>query len=168
MHVVGPRGGTCGHHIYQIYASYLHVRILYEFLGTFQSLKVFGKFKNKSKCFWKPSSKFTIRNGYLVTVYKSGFEACLWSTSCASALVLALEIRRISSPCAVIVDPDEKLVPLVPQKIGNADACAWRRVWNDASTVALIDSTSWKKAFVSRPWKFVQTTGLLKELQNGL
>ena len=51
MHVVGPRGGTCGHHIYQIYASYLHVRILYEFLGTFQSLKVFGKFKNKSKCF---------------------------------------------------------------------------------------------------------------------
>jgi hypothetical protein len=99
MHVVGPRGGTCGHHIYQIYASYLHVRILYEFLGTFQSLKVFGKFKNKSKCFWKPSSKFTIRNGYLVTVYKSGFEACLWSTSCASALVLALEIRRISSPC---------------------------------------------------------------------
>ena len=26
MHVVGPRGGTCGHHIYQIYASYLHVR----------------------------------------------------------------------------------------------------------------------------------------------
>ena len=100
MHVVGPRGGACGHHIYQIYASYLHVRILYEFLGTFQSLKVFGKFKNKSKCFWKPSSKFTIRNGYLVTVYKSGFEACLWSTSCASALVLALEIRRISSPCA--------------------------------------------------------------------
>ena len=75
MHVVGPRGGTCGHHIYQIYASYLHVRILYEFLGTSQSLKVFGKFKNKSKCFWKPSSKFTIRNGYLVTVYKSGFEA---------------------------------------------------------------------------------------------
>ena len=102
MHVVGPRGGTCGHHIYQIYASYLHVRILYEFLGTFQSLKVFGKFKNKSKCFWKPSSKFTIRNGYLVTVYKSGFEACLWSTSCASALVLALEIRRISSPSAQI------------------------------------------------------------------
>ena len=100
MHVVGPRGGTCGHHIYQIYASYLHVRILYEFLGTFQSLKVFGKFKNKSKCFWKPSSKFTIRNGYLVTVYKSGFEACLWSTSCASALVLALEIRWKGPPCA--------------------------------------------------------------------
>ena len=107
MHVVGPRGGTCGHHIYQIYASYLHVRILYEFLGTFQSLKVFGKFKNKSKCFWKPSSKFTIRNGYLVTVYKSGFEACLWSTSCASALVLALEIRRISSPCAAVVPSRE-------------------------------------------------------------
>ena len=100
MHVVGPRGGTCGHHIYQIYASYLHVRILYEFLGTFQSLKVFGKFKNKSKCFWKPSSKFTIRNGYLVTVYKSGFEACLWSTSCASALVLALEIRYWGHACA--------------------------------------------------------------------
>jgi hypothetical protein len=89
------------HHIYQIYASYLHVRILYELLGTFQSLKVFGKFKNKSKCFWKPSSKFTIRNGYLVTVYKSGFEACLRSTSCARALVLALEIRWICSPCAV-------------------------------------------------------------------
>ena len=100
MHVVGPRGGTCGHHIYQIYASYLHVRILYEFLGTFQSLKVFRKFKNKSKCFWKPSSKFTIRNGYLVTVYKSGFEACLWSTSCASALVLALEIRHGGHACA--------------------------------------------------------------------
>ena len=100
MHVVGPRGGTCGHHIYQIYASYLHVRILYEFLGTFQSLKVFGKFKNKSKCFWKPSSKFTIRNGYLVTVYKSGFEACLWSTSCASALVLALKSWHGGSACA--------------------------------------------------------------------
>ena len=100
MHVVGPRGGTCGHHIYQIYASYLHVRILYEFLGTFQSLKVFGKFKNKSKCFWKPSSKFTIRNGYLVTVYKSGFEACLWSTSCASALVLALKSWHGCSACA--------------------------------------------------------------------
>ena len=90
------------HHIYQIYASYLHVRILYEFLGTFQSLKVFGKFKNKSKCFWKPSSKFTIRNGYLVTVYKSGFEACLWSTSCASALVLALKSWHRSSACAAV------------------------------------------------------------------
>ena len=110
MHVVGPRGGTCGHHIYQIYASYLHVRILYEFLGTFQSLKVFGKFKNKSKCFWKPSSKFTIRNGYLVTVYKSGFEACLWSTSCASALVLALEIRHWGHACAGVDNqkPDSK------------------------------------------------------------
>ena len=51
MHVVGPRGGTCGHHIYQIYASYLHVRILYEFLGTFQSLKVFGKFKTNQNVF---------------------------------------------------------------------------------------------------------------------
>ena len=41
----------------------------------------------------------------------------------------------------VIVHPDEKLVPLVPQKIGFADACASRRVWNGASTVALIGST---------------------------
>jgi hypothetical protein len=42
-----------------------------------------------------------------------------------------------------IVHPgDEKLVPLLPQKIGIADACAWRSSWNDASTVALIDSTS--------------------------
>ena len=100
MHVVGPRAAAPYPDIYQIYASYLHVRILYEFLGTFQSLKVFGKFKNKSKCFWKPSSKFTIRNGYLVTVYKSGFVACLWSTSCASALVLALEIRHWGPACA--------------------------------------------------------------------
>jgi hypothetical protein len=45
-----------------------------------------------------------------------------------------------------IVHLDEKLVPLVPQKIGFADACAWRRVWNDASTVALIGSTSCKKS----------------------
>jgi hypothetical protein len=29
----------------------------------------------------------------------------------------------------------------------------------------LIDSASWKKVFVSIPWKFVQTTGLLKRFK---
>ena len=34
-------------------------------------------------------------------------------------------------------------------------------------TVALIDSASWEKLFASRPWKWAQTTGLLKSFQIG-
>ena len=34
-------------------------------------------------------------------------------------------------------------------------------------TVALTDSTNWKKVFVSRPWKLAQTTGLLFWLRYG-
>ena len=72
-------------------------------------------------------------------------------TICAknqSLIYIFNEVMAILVPgwSLFIVHPDEKLVPLVPQKIGFADACAWRRVWNDASTVALIGSTSCKKS----------------------
>ena len=51
MHVVGPRAAAPYPDIYQIYASYLHVRILYEFLGTFRSLKVLENSKINQNVF---------------------------------------------------------------------------------------------------------------------
>ena len=71
--------------------------------------------------------------------------ALLDARSISKLLLRDAHVRSASSNVLrthVIVDPDEKLVPLVPQKIGIADACARRCFWNDASTVALTDSTS--------------------------